>query len=348
MGFPIGRQPLRAGLHRPLPRNSVVNLKYTQINNYGNMFPMGGMYGGGYDYGCQGSSKGIGALGWIGLGTSLVGSILAGIFGKKSEEVDETGGGGNPDAKGAGEPENNQPAVNPDIKALTEENSKLKDRLSELEKIVKASQERENPSVRNGDDDDDDTVNNDDTINNNNNNDDVDGNGNGNGNTPARKAGAEHVAGTTFTYNVRGKKLSATQGQGDTGYNIVAGLYTTAEGKPLTSAEVKAICKELFKGNALKTGALELPRTVTVNGKEYSVSEDKTKSDEAMYKSVGAEVTFNFNNNLKIHKSGATKVGDHWVATVDGKRLEGQYATEKEALEAAKKQIDSEAKKPKE
>ena len=130
----------------------------------------------------------------------------------------------------------------------------------------------------------------------------------------------------TSTYKVRSKKLPDGKVAGDVGYNIVAGKYKNADGKPLTDTEIRAITREIFKGQALSAGDIELPNSITVGGKTYTYDKNGTVK----------EVTYEISDKGgQLYQSGAKQVGSYWVATLNGKDLEGQYESEELAKAAA-------------
>lgn len=151
-------------------------------------------------------------------------------------------------------------------------------------------------------------------------------------------AGAREVkdAPSTTSYTVRGTKNADGTVTGDTGYNIVAGLYKSADGKALTSTQIKAIANKIFDGKALKVGDIELPNTVEVDGQTFSLDETKTKTIEDMHNSITTQ-TYGLANH-DIYQSGAKQQGSHWIATLNGQDLPGQYNTEAEAKAAAEEE----------
>lgn len=148
-------------------------------------------------------------------------------------------------------------------------------------------------------------------------------------------AGAREVKDkpSTTSYTVRGSKNSDGTVTGDTGYNIVAGLYKGPDGKALTSTQIKAIADKVFDGKSLKVGDIELPNTVKVGEQTFTLDETKTKTIEDMHNSVATQ-TYGLANH-DIYQSGAKQQGSHWIATLNGKDLPGQYNTEAEAKAAA-------------
>lgn len=139
-------------------------------------------------------------------------------------------------------------------------------------------------------------------------------------------AGAREVAvnNETTPYTVTAKKNDNGTYTGDTGYNIVAGKYKSSDGKPLTNAEIKAIAQEIFKGKALPTGEIQLPNSVKVNGKTYNI-DPKGEVKPSTY-SLGKH---------EVYQGSARQEGSKWIATLNGKDLEGEYKTEAEAKAAA-------------
>lgn len=151
-------------------------------------------------------------------------------------------------------------------------------------------------------------------------------------------AGAREVKDkpSTTSYTVRGIKNSDGTVTGDTGYNIVAGLYKGPGGKALTSTQISAIANKIFDGKALKVGDIELPNTVEVDGQTFSLDETKTKTIEDMHNSITTQ-TYGLAKH-DIYQSGAKQQGSHWIATLNGQDLPGQYNTEAEAKAAAEKE----------
>lgn len=148
-------------------------------------------------------------------------------------------------------------------------------------------------------------------------------------------AGAREVKDkpSTTSYTVRGSKNSDGTVTGDTGYNIVAGLYKGPGGKALSSTQISTIANKIFDGKALKVGDIELQNTVKVGEQTFTLDETKTKTIEDMHKSVATQ-TYGLANH-DIYQSGAKQQGSHWIATLNGKDLPGQYNTEAEAKAAA-------------
>ena len=151
-------------------------------------------------------------------------------------------------------------------------------------------------------------------------------------------AGAREVKDkpSTTSYTVRGTKNSDGTVTGDTGYNIVAGLYKGPGGKALTSTQISAIANKIFDGKALKVGDIELPNTVEVDGQTFSLDETKTKTIEDMHNSITTQ-TYGLAKH-DIYQSGAKQQGSHWIATLNGQDLPGQYNTEAEAKAAAEEE----------
>lgn len=129
----------------------------------------------------------------------------------------------------------------------------------------------------------------------------------------------------TTTYTVKATKNADGTVTGDTGYNIIAGKYKSADGTPLTNSEIKAIADKIFGGKALKVGDIELPNEIEVNGKTYEINpEGEVKP-----------TTYGLAKH-EIYQSGAKQVGSYWIGTLNGEDIsDTQYATEAEAKAAA-------------
>ena len=129
----------------------------------------------------------------------------------------------------------------------------------------------------------------------------------------------------TTTYTVKATKNADGTVTGDTGYNIIAGKYKSADGTPLTNFEIKAIADKIFGGKALKVGDIELPNEIEVNGKTYEINpEGEVKP-----------TTYGLAKH-EIYQSGAKQVGSYWIGTLNGEDIsDTQYATEAEAKAAA-------------
>lgn len=155
---------------------------------------------------------------------------------------------------------------------------------------------------------------------------------------PQPAIGANKVDGekTTTTFTVKAKPIGNGKNKGHTGYNIVAGMYKGPDGKTLTHSEVQAVARKIFDGTPLKVGDIELPNEVTVNGKTYSINPDAKQEDVRMDE-------YTLTHATKTFKSEAKKSGDHWIGTIDGKAIDGKYASEDEAKAAAKKEADRRA-----
>lgn len=129
----------------------------------------------------------------------------------------------------------------------------------------------------------------------------------------------------TTTYTIKATKNADGTVTGDTGYNIIAGKYKSADGTPLTNSEIKAIADKIFGGKALKVGDIELPNEIEVNGKTYEINpEGEVKP-----------TTYGLAKH-EIYQSGAKQVGSYWIGTLNGEDIsDTQYATEAEAKAAA-------------
>ncbi len=296
-GRPIGYQPLRAGLHRPWvgPRTVNINHKETTINNFGGgFFPMGAY--GYYDTGLSKGEKWGIALGAIGtLGGAIASALLPQkADGKGDVETPAQDGLSNEQKQWMEDTQEQLNQMQKSLEQLTEENTKLKAQAQEIQNIRAASQAYQKQHT----------------------------------------AGAEEIkqepefATFTVTAEKDGDKVT-----GHTGYNIVAKKYKSADGKPLTSSDIKAICNEIFKGKALPTGEIQLPLEVEVNGKTYTY--DKSVPDESVPTS-----TYTLAKN-DTYKPDVQQVGSKFAPTVDGERHgSAVYDTKQEALDAANAAIN--------
>lgn len=320
-GFPIGRQPLRAGMHRPLHHCGTRNINYTKVtyNNFGGgmgMYPMGGMYGmydmyGGYD---TGMSKGEKWMLGIGGAATLIGAIASAFGGNDEEKV---GGEGRSETSEANLTPEQQKWIDDTNKkmqdmqksldTLAAENRGLKAQQAQIEALKAASQRHEEGKV------------------------------------DTQKAGAEQLNPTTATttYQVRGARGMNQIYTGDTGYNIVAGLYKSEDGTPLTHSQIMKISEKIFEGKPLKVGDIQLPNSVEVDGKTYNLDTEKTKTPEDMHKNV-VQTNYTLGDFKQAYTGSAAQVDGKWVPTIDGKQIEGaaQYDTEQEAKDAAQKAIN--------
>ncbi len=137
-------------------------------------------------------------------------------------------------------------------------------------------------------------------------------------------------------FTVKAEKIKGTNKyRGHTGFDIVAAKYKTEDGQPLTRAEVDAICAEIFKGKALPTGTIKLPLEVTTpDGKTYKC-DTSVKSEDVPPK---AEYTL---ANISTYSYSAKQVDGKWYPTIDRERVgTAVYDSEKEAIDAAKKEIE--------
>lgn len=288
-GQQIGRQPIRAGMHSYFRGPQQVNIYHKEVRNIynGGMSPMScGGYG---NYGYCDPGLSTGAKWMIGLGaiSSIGGAILGAIYG-------DNGGGNDTHVeekqKNDAQPAGGTPLTREDVEdivnnILQSQSAKEKKQAEEVAKLKEQSQNNYNYT-----------------------------------------AGAREVPGKneTTTYTVTAKNNGNGTYTGDTGYNIVAGKYKSADGKPLTNAEIKAIASKIFEGKALKVGDVELPNTVEVNGKTYNI-DPKGEVKPSTY-TLG---------NHEVYQGSARQEGSKWIPTLDGKDLEGEYATEAEAKAAA-------------
>lgn len=307
-GHPIGRQPFMAGQWGRYRNNSVV-INYKETNyNYGGGFPMGAQYGlysnyaPYYDNGLTKGEKWSIALSSIFAGA---GAVLGGVKNlKEAENEKETE---TPDKTDNPDNNNNQAfndtlneikaeneKLNKQIKDLQAENKNMKKQMDEINALKAASQQHEKEKAEL---------------------------------THVASARKEETVATT-PFKVEAKKNSDGSVTGHTGYNIIAGMYQSEDGTPLTDTEIKALANEIFQGKALKVGNIELPNEITVNGKTYKINpegKDDVKTS-----------TYNLGQH-NVYESGAKKVNSEWIPTLDGRDLEdlGTFATEEEARAAA-------------
>ena len=312
-----GRQVFIAGHPRRTPFPNQVNInvnKQTYVNMAQPMFfPTGE---------CCNNFE-MSTLGKIGMGLGLGASILGGILGA----LDDGGGGGssvqdNPTNSGL-TPEQqelleSQKAL---IEALKEDTALLQKELDELKKQKNANAHQQSVEEV--------------------------------GNLKAQAAGvqqaeevqqkppeisAEMVKGkaTTTPFKVEATKdPDSGSYSGHTGYNIVAGMYKGPDGKPLTHSEIMDLAREIFKGKALPIGEIQLPNEVTVNGKTYSINPEAKPEDVK-------KATYTL-GQYETYKCEAQKEADHWVGTIDGQPIDGEYKTEEEAKAAAQKEAEKRA-----
>lgn len=299
-GHPIGRQPFRPGQWSRYQSSGSINIYHKEVhNNYGGIFPMNyGMYGNYGYYGNYNPGLTAGEKWMLALGG--IGAIGGAIL-------------------GALNPAENQKVEDPKTPAREEKaddpantnptNGLTKDDIREIvqNEIAKVSKEHQKAldeiaRMKEAAKEKYPTQ-----------NDYVSG---------AREVKTEK----TTTYTVKATKNADGTITGDTGYNIVAGKYKSKDGTPLTNSEIKAIASQIFDGKALKVGTIELPNEIEVNGKTYLINpEGEVKPS-----------TYTLGNH-DVYQSGAKQVGSYWIATLNGKDLEGQYATEAEAKAAADK-----------
>lgn len=298
-GQQIGRQPIRAGMHSYFRGPQQVNINHKEVtyNNFGGMGYDTGIWGGygGYDCG-GGMSKGEKLM--VALGAILgIGGAVAGAFindGSKPKDTDSS------DSNDTVQ-ELKKQLLEQDkehkkkLQEMSERHQKQIDEMLETARASKAQQTKQTSTAE----------------------------------VTEHTTGAREVAGKdkTTPYTVTAKKNDDGTYTGDTGYNIVAGKYKSADGKPLTNSEIKAIASEIFQGKALPTGEIHLPNTVTVNGNTYNIDP----------KGEVRPSTYTLDNH-QIYQSSARQEGSKWIATLDGKDLDGEYSTEAEAKEAAEKE----------
>ena len=299
MGGPIGYQPLRAGLHRPWvgPRTVNINHKETTINNFGGgFFPMMGAYGY-YDTGLSKGEKWGIALGAIG----ALGGAIASAFlpqkadGKGDVETPAQAGLSNEQKQWMEDTQEQLNQMQKSLEQLTEENSKLKAQAQEIQNLKAASQAYQQQHS---------------------------------GKVEEVKQEPE-----TVTFNVAAEK-DGDQVEGHTGYNIVATMYKSPDGKALTSTEIKGLCEVIFKGKALPKGEINLPREVEFQGKTYTWDNSIANPEEATPTS-----TYNLAQH-DIYKSEIKPVGSKWAVYVDGKQVGDLHDTKDLADEALKTELE--------
>lgn len=333
-----GRIVMTPGHHRRTPMPRVVNI---DVNKTYNIFPQGG-FATHHSHGCNGG--GLGGWGIASMILGLGGGILSSLFGNNADLAvnDDTGGGDKtetPEKKTGTTPE----PTSAEIDTLKEENKKLQKKLDELNATIEAAKKR--PGGADGANGTGGGANGPEGAGGNGNTgggNGVDGangsgktdNGNGTGKDPT--VGARQLQGGTTSFTVQAKKLENGQYEGHTGYNIVAGMYQTQDGKKLNSTDILAICDKLFGGKALATGNLELPNTIEINGKTYQINPD-AKAEDVQKTTYGLA-------DIAVHQSGARQEGGKWVGTIDGKDIAGQYDTEEEAIAAAKAKVEADKK----
>lgn len=306
-----GRQVLIAGHPRRTPWPNQVNInvnKQTYINMPGPMYyPAGGC--------CEGG--GMSTLGKILMGVGFTSAIAGGILGGLSDGKGDV----KTPAEGSGLTPEQQKLLDEQQKAIDElkqQNEALQDQLAELNKEKKAkAKEAQDAAIAQA-----------------------------KAAAQAQQAqqtppeiGAEKIEEkpTTTTFTVKASKTENGKYKGHTGYNIVAGMYKGPDGKPLTHSEIMDLAREIFKGKPLPTGDISLPNEVTVNGKTYSINPEAKQEDVKM-----AEYEI-VSGNHELFQSGAQKAGEHWVGTIDGKAIDGEYKTEEEAKAAAQKEAEKRA-----
>lgn len=294
-GHPIGRQPFRAGQWSGYRGGGSINIYHKEVhNNYGGaIFPMNyGMYGnyGYYNPGLTAGEKWMLALGGIG----AIGGGILGALSPQAEEVQT-------EQKEAPKQDNSE--FEATIKAQKAENEKLENEIEKLEAENKKMAKQMEDIIA------------------------------------AKKASQEYQAEkasytigtkevktqTTTPFKVEAQKEENGTVTGHTGYNIIAGMYQTEDGKTLTDTQIRAIAKEIFGNKALKVGEIQLPNEISVNGATYLINPEG-KVDKVNYGLAKHEV----------YQSGAKQEGSQWKALLNGQELDGLYNTQQEAEEAAK------------
>lgn len=147
--------------------------------------------------------------------------------------------------------------------------------------------------------------------------------------TPDAKK-VEDITKKEHSYTVRSQLVNG-QRQSDNPYNIVMALYQRPDGKKMTHSEIMAVRNQIFGTNVgLKVGEIKLPDTVTVNGIEYKYNENAKPEDVKLgdYKNDGKMSFYE-------QKPSTQKVGEKWVALVNGQDIGGSYPDEASAMKAA-------------
>lgn len=299
MGGPIGYQPLRAGLHRPWagPRTVNINHKETTINNFGGgFFPMMDAYGY-YDTGLSKGEKWGIALGAIG----ALGGAIASAFlpqkpdGKGDVETPAQDGLTDGEKQWMEDTKNQLSQMQKSLDQLTEENAKLKAQAQEIQNLRAASEAYQQEH---------------------------------NGKVEEVKQEPE-----TVTFNVAAEK-DGDQVKGHTGYNIVATMYKSPDGKALTDSEIKGLCDIIFEGKALPKGEISLPTEVEFQGKTYTWDSSIEKPEEATPTS-----TYDLAQH-DTYKSETKQVGSKWAVYIDGKQVGDLHDTKDLADEALKTELE--------
>ncbi len=299
-GRPIGYQPLRAGLHRPWvgPRTVNINHKETTINNFGGgFFPMGAY--GYYDTGLSKGEKWGIALGAIG----ALGGAIASAFlpqkadGKGDVETPAQDGLTDGEKQWMEDTKNQLSQMQKSLDQLTEENAKLKAQAQEIQNLRAASEAYQQEH---------------------------------NGKVEEVKQESD-----VATFNVKATYNKDTkQYEGHTGYNIVAKMYTSPDGKPLTDAVIRGICKEIFGDKALPTGEIQLPKKVPYNNVTYTWNENIKNPEEQV-----KPVSYNLAQH-DTYKSETKQVGSKWAVYIDGKQVGDLHDTKDLADEALKTELE--------
>ena len=299
MGGPIGYQPLRAGLHRPWagPRTVNINHKETTINNFGGgFFPMMDAYGY-YDTGLSKGEKWGIALGAIG----ALGGAIASAFlpqkadGKGDVETPAQDGLTDGEKQWMEDTKNQLSQMQKSLDQLTEENAKLKAQAQEIQNLRAASEAYQQEH---------------------------------NGKVEEVKQEPE-----TVTFNVAAEK-DGNQVKGHTGYNIVATMYKSPDGKALTDSEIKGLCDIIFEGKALPKGEISLQTEVEFQGKTYTWDSSIEKPEEATPTS-----TYDLAQH-DTYKSETKQVGSKWAVYIDGKQVGDLHDTKDLADEALKTELE--------
>ncbi len=297
-GYPIGRQPFRAGQWSGYRGSGSINIYHKEVhNNYGGaMFPMMN-YGnwGYYNPGLTSGEKWMLALGGIG---TIGGAILGAIF------------GGNEEAK----VQNDEKPVTQNDDAFQAQLDNLEEKIDTLnEKIETIEDENEklrkqNPRMQSQADE-----------------------------IAARKRAAmEYTVGAeevktqlTTPFNVTAKKKENGKYEGHTGFNIVAGMYKAEDGHTLTNSEIKEIANKIFEGKALKVGEIQLPNKIKIGNINYTIKPQNEQNVKTVEYTLAKH---------EVYQSGAQQQGSYWIGTLNGEPLPNgtHYETEQDAIDAAK------------
>lgn len=145
----------------------------------------------------------------------------------------------------------------------------------------------------------------------------------------------EDVTEKEHSYTVRSQIVNG-QRQSDNPYNIVMALYKRPDGKQMTHSEIMAVRNQIFGTNVgLKVGEIKLPDTVTVTvnniNYKYKYNENAKPEDVKLgdFKNDG-------NMSFYDQKPSTKKVGEKWVALVNGQVFDNKtYPDEESARKAA-------------